>query len=783
MTDLKSSVMTESLHEPHKLVSSILNYVLEHGIKTVSLDVFDTIVFRKVACPAEVFSHAFDFLPQQFNINMCAPEFQELRVHAEKQAKRLTLNGEVSLEDIYAQMPFSAEVTATLLQAELAAEKSVSFVYPPMTQLISELQTLGIEVLLISDMYLSATQIRQCFFASCPVLQNLPLFVSSEHQLNKAAGLMFNHVAQQKQLDKSRWLHLGDNPLSDFNMPKQQGIQAQCLSPTLDNTAIFHLENTLFPAKQHFNAARTLASVHYADTSEPVAFNIGSLVWGPILFSFIDWVINQTIQAKSKCILCLMREAEVFAPLLELRLQQRNITDTSVKKLYASRKSTFWPAIDIQVETWFDDLIYILVQRRGYTVADFYRDFRLTCDDLNKAHHEVLIRDADGLFYQGKNLLKLLTNQARDNKQQLKAYIKQQKALFIRYYEQHIGEDFATCAVLDLGGGGTIQHHIESIFGCKSAVNLLFYSSERIYRFTQLSHYASFLQVGNDERNIRQVLARSPECIEPFLVGDCGTTLGYNDDNSGSPIVADHLGENSAPVLSFMLGVKSYFAVHCELGFGGIDAMQVVPILYRYVQLPTKSEAELFTHILHQDNFGSNDAYPIITQEQISHIDTWGLASFYQEFCQYPRIKLGKIHWPQAVITLLSERFLARQLGIMSMDTDNDVLNLVERLLDEKWTHFSVYGAGLFFEKLLPYLQKNNLKIEHLIDRKAEISGKYQVAGYDVIPLNVALKKGCQKILISSFAFKDEIARNIYDQSLMEQTKGHDAQLVEVLSL
>jgi len=464
--------------------------------------------------------------------------------------------------------------------------------------------------------------------------------------------------------------------------------------------------------------------------------------------------------------------------LLELRLQQRNITDTSVKKLYASRKSTFWPAIDIQTETWFDDLIYILVQRRGYTVADFYRDFRLTCDELHKTHQEVLIRDADGLFYQGKNLLKLLTSQARGNKQQLKAYIKQQKALFIRYYEHHIGEDLATCAVLDLGNGGTIQHHIESIFNVKSKVNLLLYSTDRIYRYSHTTIYTSFINANNDVKGLRQILFRSPECIEPFLVGDVGTTLGYRDDDRGSPILAEHLKGNSAQVLAFMQGVVAYFVTHDTLDFNQIDVEQVVPVLYRYVQLPTKLEAELFKRLLHQDNFGSNDAYPIITKSQINEIEHVGLSRFYQDFCQHPKMKLGKIHWPQAIFTLISPSFLTNQLGFTSTDNEKDVVILVERLIQAKWTHFSVYGAGLFFEKLQPYLLKNNLKIEHLIDRKADISGQYIVAGYEVISLEKALEKGCQRILISSFAFKDEIARNIYEQSLKREHIN-----VEVLSL
>lgn len=765
------------------VVSLITELIKEQSVNTVSFDVFDTLVFRRLGHPVDVFAKAYLHCMASLNLTMDSEEFKELRIHAEKQAKRQCFSGEVTLEEIYQNLPFEESVRQELKVAELLVERQSCFVYQPMLELIKGLIDSGKTVILISDMYLSCQQIRQHLFTDYPELQALPLYVSSEYRLNKATGTLFDHLSEKLHLDKQTWLHLGDNRNSDFLVPGKKGIHAKCLTPELDVDYIFRLEKTLFSQNQNFNSARFIAATHYLSFDDPIAFNMGSLVWGPILYAFSDWVIDQTIKAKSKCILCLMREAEVFAPLIELRLQQRNIADISVKKLYASRKSTFWPAINLQKESWFDDLIYILVQRRGYTVDDFYRDFQLTVDDMHAAYKEVLIRDTDGLFHQGKNLLKQLSGEARANIKRVRTYIEQQKTLFVRYYECHIGEAFDSCTVLDLGGGGTIQHHIESIFYSKSAANLLFYSSERIYRFAEHSHYTSFIHGGNDEQNLRQILARSPECIEPFLVGDCGTTLGYNNDVSASPIIAEQLSENTVPVISFLQGVSCYFSVHHKLGFDRIEAKQVVPILFRYVQLPTKSEAEIFRHVLHQDNFGSNDAYPIISDKQIIEIDTFGLKNFYQEFCQYPRIKLGKIHWPQAVITLLSERFLARQAGAMLMDTDSDVLNLVERLLDEKWTYFSVYGAGLFFEKLLPYLHKNNLKIEYLIDRKAEISGQYQVAGYDVIPLDAALQKGCQRILISSFAFKDEIARNIYEQSVFGDTPVQYSHSVEILSL
>ncbi|WJG10582.1 hypothetical protein [Aliiglaciecola sp. LCG003] len=757
---------------------NLRQFIHNEGIKTVSFDVFDTIVFRRVARPVEVFTAAFDHFSLTNELTMSADEFKELRVYVEKQVKRQAIHGEVSLEDIFSSMPFSLEVVDGLKQAELDIEKRLGFIYQPMNDFIAALVEQGIQVFLVSDMYLSKAQIRQCFFADYPLLQSLPLHVSSEYKLNKSSGLMFDHLAEQYSIEKSSWLHLGDNLLSDFTMPKQKQLLAQCLSTELDVNSIFHLESTLFPESQSFNSARMLASTHFQAQSDAVAFNIGSLIWGPILFSFTDWVIDQTIKAKSSCILCLMREAEVFAPLIENRLQQRNLTDIVVKKLYASRKSTFWPAIDTQHESWFEDLIYVLVQRRGYTVDDFYRDFLLSHDEVHSAHKNVLVRDTDGLFFQGQNLLKLLTDAARANSQQLKDYVHLQRALFSRYFTHHIGESLDTCTVVDLGNGGTIQHQIEAILNCKSAGNLLFYSSERIYRFSASTRYSSFINAHSDSRNLRQLLSRSPECIEPFLVGDCGTTLGYQDDTTGTPILAAHLPDNSAPVNDFLNGVVVYFRLHHQLGFGQISTKQIIPILYRYIQLPSKLEAQLFTRILHQDNFGSNDAYPIITDHQREEIEQWGLADFYQEFCQYPKVKVGKIHWPQAVITLISERFLARQLGLMSMDTDSDVLNLVERLLEHKWRRFSVYGAGLFFEKLLPYLQKNNLQIDYLIDRKADISGPYNVAGFEVVSLDTALAGGTDKVLISSYAFKDEIARNIYEQSIM-----HNSHAIDVLSL
>lgn len=748
------------------LVERVLATVHEQGVQLVSLDIFDTLVYRRVTRPTEIFKYAFERVQSSLSLPMTAAEYCELRVSTEVRVKRETAYGEVSFETIIAGLPFLPDVRAELLKAELATEAEYGFVSEEMVQLVEALSDMNVPVVLISDMYLSKAQIQQTFFTRYPQLLALPLFVSSEYQKNKASGTLFHLVQAQYQIDYANWLHVGDNRVADQDMPAKLGMHAVLLSSQLEQTAILRQEAGLFSTPQPFNAARLIASTLYAPSGAGTAFSLATFVWGPILLAFADWIIDQARASNSRSILCLMREAEVFAPIVEWRLAHRQIKGIAVHKLYASRKSTFWPAIDVAAEQWFEDLVYVLVQRRGYSVSDFYRDFRLPQDDIYHQYEAVAIRDTDGVFHQGMNLLKLLTDKARDNKAAVEAYINEQRARFVRYYEHHIGTPLSESCVVDLGNGGTIPHHIECILGCQSAANLLFYSSERIYRYAQKTHFSTFIGAQSDSRNVRQLLSRSPECIEPFLVGDCGTVTGYSDDANATPVQADRIEENSANVKAFLVGLHAYFSVHHRYDLPTATADQVLPILFRYLQLPCKPEAQLFTQLLHQDNFGSNLAYPIITDAQCKEVAEWPIADFYLTFSQYPKIKVGRIHWPQAVITLCDDKFLARQFGLMSMDTDTDVLNLVERILDQQWQSFSVYGAGLFFEKLLPYLNRYNLNIEHLIDRKADISGPYEVAGFTVKPLKQALDEGCGNILISSFAFKEEIARNIHEQSV-----------------
>ncbi|MFT2091408.1 HAD family hydrolase [Paraglaciecola sp. 2405UD69-4] len=735
----------------------------------MSFDLFDTLIYRKVSKPTDIFSHVYAKVKDELLLGLHDKEFQELRFFAEKEAKYNVPSNEVSLEEIYDYMPFSQSIKAALLKSELETEALYGFLYEPLLNLITELKAQGIQILFLSDMYLSKEQIHKTFFDQNKWVCDIPLYVSSEYKKNKASGQLFHYVKEQLSLEYSEWLHVGDNLKSDFEVPNKIGLHAIYAGGRLSSTQILKTEKFISPSGFTCNSIRQIAVTHKKDKTyalvEPKAFELGAFVWGPALFAFSDWVIDKTISVKSSTILCLMREAEVFVPLISLRLSQRNIKHIVVKKLFASRKSTIWPSINLDSINWFNDLIALLVSRRGYTVDDFYRDFQLIPDALHSKFKSEFMKSSDGLFYGGRSILNCLIELATNNIAKIEKIIKQQKVRFTSYYSSQISVPYQECTVVDFGYGGTIQHNLQMIFDQHSAANLLFVSSDRVYKHAKTTAYISFINAGTDTNHLRRLLCRSSECIEAFLLGDYGTTLSYGDDPKGTPILAPKLKENTSPVKAFLAGTIEYVNCHHQLGFHKINLSEVMSILLRYVQYPTKYEAELFTQIKQQDNFGSDNSYAVISNEQLELVKRLGVESVYLEFSRNIKWKIDNLHWPQAMLNLLSEEFMQKQHGLLLMDTDNDAAELADRILRRGWTNFTVYGAGVFFEKLLPHLNKNDLIVDMVIDRKAEIFGPFQHLGYEVVSLNQAIKSNCKNIVICSKRFKDEIAQNIYKKS------------------
>lgn len=180
---------------------------LAAGGTVVTFDVFDTLLWRRVLFPSDVFA----LLPH----GRARAWRGTVEAWVTAACRRL-LRREPRLEDIYRFYRFDPA-------EELALEARLVRASPWCLELVRALLARGVTVAAVSDMYLSAAQVAHLLQAAgYPPLR---VFVSSEVNASKhAGGRLFPHVGQCLHTDPTRWMHVGDNRHADIAMAERHGL-------------------------------------------------------------------------------------------------------------------------------------------------------------------------------------------------------------------------------------------------------------------------------------------------------------------------------------------------------------------------------------------------------------------------------------------------------------------------------------------------------------------------------------------------------------------------------
>jgi len=274
-------------------------------IKVLSVDCFDTLLFRDTHQPIDVF---FDLQndPAFRAVGLSA----QRRIDAESEARKYQFlrRGltEVTLAQIHSpeslRLPATPEQCAALIEAELRAEERACAAFPPMLEVIRAAHAQGLSIIVVSDTYLQEHQLRRLLQSALP--QDLfamlsHVFCSNEFGRSKSAG-MFELVLQKLERNAGEVLHIGDNTVADYFAPRHIGIHAahlvhhdqvteqilrmQTAAYTLQHTNARHIESIPSP----FRAM--LASVTRPDTPENA---LGYASLGPLLYSFSCFVLDE----------------------------------------------------------------------------------------------------------------------------------------------------------------------------------------------------------------------------------------------------------------------------------------------------------------------------------------------------------------------------------------------------------------------------------------------------------------------------------------------------------
>lgn len=208
---------------PHELPQAL--NAAPATMRVLSLDCFDTLLWRDCFAPSDVFA-ALD------GVNTGQRMVAETR--ARKAEATMRERSEVTLAQIYNHALPNGAPNVSDAQREAASERELAmeartcFAFEPTVELMRASKARGHAVIITSDTYLSAEQLEQLIRQSAgdEVADLIDrVFTSSDAGISKSQGLLAK-VMKAMKYQPHEMLHIGDNRAADFDGARALGIPA-----------------------------------------------------------------------------------------------------------------------------------------------------------------------------------------------------------------------------------------------------------------------------------------------------------------------------------------------------------------------------------------------------------------------------------------------------------------------------------------------------------------------------------------------------------------------------
>jgi FMN phosphatase YigB (HAD superfamily) len=274
---------------------------MTRGIEALTLDCFDTILWRHTDLPTDVF-HDLQQRPAFRAAGIDATLRRNAEMHARQLQRIRTGRTEVSLEQIYlaAKPGLDAASLEWLAEDELAAEMSACHAHPGAIRLLREAKARAMPVTIISDTYLDAARLRRLLAHALPTDAYEAIgdvICSCDHGACKSQGL-FKLARLTTVANPSRILHVGDNQDADVDAPRAIGLRATHLLHESEQSqqrrrvgaAMACLLNPAARASRMLHMPyRAVLATHGPDDGAATA-TIGQAGLGPLMHAFAHWI-------------------------------------------------------------------------------------------------------------------------------------------------------------------------------------------------------------------------------------------------------------------------------------------------------------------------------------------------------------------------------------------------------------------------------------------------------------------------------------------------------------
>lgn len=325
----------------------------------ISFDIFDTLLLRPYLRPTDLFEHLG-------RLNH-AENFKEIRIAAEQNARRKNREKEdITLDDIYEQMP---DALKCLKEKEINLENSVLMPNFEMSEVYQYARSKGKRIIIVSDMYLSAAVLSDILnkngFSGFE-----RIYVSSDCKKGKGKTL-FNHVMNDLNESADKFLHIGDNPNSDFKKTMSLGMSAILYNKVGDVFLSRNVKAQNFWKKnKSFEASALLMALAlFNHKNREIVYwkRFGFEYGGPIIFWYLKWIERQLCRKRIDDIVFVARDGYTLKKTFAL-FGHKNIR---LHYVYASRQLFINSCVDDAIA---DNRTLALIRAFGDVDEDIRQD-------------------------------------------------------------------------------------------------------------------------------------------------------------------------------------------------------------------------------------------------------------------------------------------------------------------------------------------------------------------------------------------------------------------------
>lgn len=492
----------------------LIRMIEEHDI--ISFDIFDTLIYRSCFIPEAVFAMT------GAKMGVDSDRYREIRKKAEANARNSSGKQEITLDEIYANMPNLSETQKMeYKKCEESIELSVCRINPEMMAVFQYCREKNKKIVLTSDIYLEEILIKK-ILQKCNVRGYSEIFVSSQYNKTKSSGKLFDVVKAKYCSSGKKILHIGDNYKSDYLMPKWKGL----------NAFFYHYQRYRLHIKRDMLGIADFTSCHCRNT-EDFYYNFGYQVLGPSLYGFINWLDRQLSYQNQSKIFFFAREGQF----LKKAFDSLFLGKYQESYLYVSRRSLTIPAV-VMAETLEDFLAYRPMYSR-VTVENEIEKLGLCKEDFKECswYSNAVLNTTFGEL---KEEQKLSIQKDMFDKTKQNAYQEVQNLLLYLNQEQVKGR----FAVIDLGWNGSMQRALSQIFqyyGIDVDMTGYFLAQrDEYYKNAEyIENYGYLFNYGRVSPNENLLLNSGTSLLELLFIADHGSTVSYKNSSGCAKAILD----------------------------------------------------------------------------------------------------------------------------------------------------------------------------------------------------------------------------------------------------